>query len=277
MAHARLLIATEPALAPGRNLAPASCDVFGLLSRACDLAADEVVARGVALSLKFDPALRAPRSVRAEEVSGAARSMIAAMLRLADRGALAVEGALRGDHAALTVSGPFHKGQRPDPSFFRRAAEHSRLLDGRLDIDQRDGRLILALTFPAPSARPSVLLVEQDWPRRNETIARLGDAGFEVRIAENGRMALKQVQTSRPTAAMIDLFLESDDALLLSRTLATAGGMPVLALTRQGRSVSGWALRQAGFAGVLENPIDPAALRALLADPVADQSKRPNS
>ncbi len=254
--------ASEAAPERGRNLRRA-CDLFQLFSGACDHAAREALAKNVALNLLFDPGLRAHRSVQALDASAGVRAMIAAMLQPADRGALLVRAGIGPDgrEVAITVSGPFHPGLRPDPALFRQAAACARALDCQLEFGQGDGRLILSMAFPAPPASPSVLLIEADWPARQESVDRLNASGFEVDTATNGEAARRILAGGAPMAVLIDLYMEDEDALALCGRLKVPGGPPILALTQPGCAISGWALAQAGFSGALESPVDPRVLQ----------------
>lgn len=244
-----------------------ACDLFRVLGRAADEAAAEATAGGLALSLQFEPALRDPRLACPSTVARVVKSTIAAMLRMTRRGAVSLRAAVGpgDDHVTVTVSSLLAPPIPPDARLLRQAAEQARELGGKLMVECIEARLILSLVFPAAGSPMSVLLIEKDWSGRRASIEQLTDAGFRVETAEDGVTALRASSGAAYVAILADMFLEDEDTLaLVTRLRAANGSVPVFALSREGAGVAGWALAQAGFAGVVESPVSPGALRMAL-------------
>lgn len=245
-----------------------ACDLFRVFSRAADEAAAQAVAEGLALSLQFDPALRNPRLACPSTVARVVKSTIGAMLRMTRRGAITLSAGIgpSGDHVTMAVSSQLDPSIPPDARLLRQAAEQARELGGKLMVECMETRLTLSLVFPSAVSPITVLLIEKDWSGRRATIERLTDAGFRVETAEDGETALRVSSGTAYVAILADLYLEDEDALaLVTRLRAANGSVPVFALQRDGTGVTGWALTQAGFAGVVESPLSPGALRMALA------------
>lgn len=244
-----------------------ACDLFRVFSRAADDAAAEATAGGLALSLRFDPDLRDPRLACPSTVARVAKSTIAAMLRMTRRGAVALHAGVGpgGDHVTMAVSSELAPSIPPDAHLLRRAAEQARELGGKLMVECVETRLTLSLVFPAAISPMAVLLIEKDWDGRRVSIERLTEAGFLVETAEDGDAALRASSGAAYVAILADMFLEDEDTLaLVTHLRAGKGAAPVFALSREGAGVAGWALAKAGFAGIVESPVSPGALRMAL-------------
>jgi len=92
---------------------------------------------------------------------------------------------------------------------------------------------------PWPRRRPSlapILLVDDDFSIRRSIAEVLGDAGYEVRSAANGREALSMLAERgvRPGLIILDLWMPSMDGLefrFLQRNLAGVADIPTLVIT----------------------------------------------
>ena len=244
-----------------------ACDLFRVFGRAADDVAAQATAGGLALSLHFDPALRNPRLACPTTVARVVKATICALLRMTRRGAVSLRAAVGpgGDHVTIAVSSQLEPSIPPDARLLRQAAEQARELGGKLVVECIETRLILSLVFPAPVSPMTVLLIEPDWSGRRESVERLTDAGFRVEIAEDGEAALRISSETAYVAVLADLYLEDQDSqALVARLRAANGAAPVFALSREGASIAGWALTQAGFAGMVTSPVAPGALRAAL-------------
>jgi len=81
----------------------------------------------------------------------------------------------------------------------------------------------------------SVLVVDDEPLKRITLQASLGEAGWEVVLAANGREALQIVETRPVDAAVVDLKMPGMDGLeLLERILALRPGTPVIVMTAYG-------------------------------------------
>ncbi len=125
--------------------------------------------------------------------------------------------------------------------------------------------------------RPHVLLIE-DYPDNRVLVsAVLGDAGWEVSVAEDAPSCDRQLATGlEPDLFLIDLSLPGEDGWSLVRRLRQDPRWrerPMVALTAH--AMDGDARRglRAGFDGYLTKPIDlqtfPATLARWLREPAA--------
>jgi CheY-like chemotaxis protein len=244
-----------------------ACDLFRVFSRAADEAAAEALAGGLALSLHFDQALREPRLACPATVARVVKTTIAAMLRMTRRGAVTLRAGVgrSGAHVTVSVSSLLERSIQPDARLFHQAAEQARELGGRLMVEHQEARLILSLVFPAVLQQMSVLLIEQDWEGRRQSVEALIAAGFAVDLANTSEEALRASPDMLYVAVLADLYLEDEDTLaMVTRLRAANKAAPVFALTREGGGVVGWALARAGFAGMISSPVSPDALRKAL-------------
>ena len=77
-------------------------------------------------------------------------------------------------------------------------------------IDRKRLASLVKRYVPSPAAGP-VLVVEDDAGTRALLGKALGKAGWEVTEAENGRVALEQMQTSHPALILLDLMMPEMD------------------------------------------------------------------
>ena len=243
-----------------------ACDLFSVLNRAADEAAAEAFAGGLTLTLQFDPSLREARLACPAWVSRSVKTTIRAMLRMTRRGAVSLRADAAGEQVIVAVASLLSGCVQPDESLFAQAAEQARGLGGHLAVARDADLLTLSLVFPAPASPMTVLLIEPDWDGQRQTVRQLTEAGFGVDLAGDGEAALR-VSSGVPYAAVLaDLYLEEDNILEVVKCLRSANrAAPVFALHRGGSAVAGWALAKAGFAGFVESPVTPRALREALA------------
>lgn len=251
-----------------------ACDLFSVFNRAADEAAAEAFAGGLALTLQFDPLLREARLACPASVAQAVKTTIRAMLRMTRRGAVSLRADAVGDQVTVAVASLLNGYVQPDESLFAQATVQARALGGRLAIDRSAAMLTLSLTFPASTSPMTVLLIEPDWPGQRQSVQQLEEAGFGVDLASDGEAALRISSGVSYVAVLADLYLEEDNILEVVKCLRSANrAAPVFALHRGGSAVAGWALAKAGFAGIVESPVTPRALRAALASVEAAELK----
>jgi DNA-binding response OmpR family regulator len=122
---------------------------------------------------------------------------------------------------------------------------------------------VLKVTAETRSA-PSVLVVD-DEPTIGEVVSRyLRRAGYETRIARDGRQALNLVADRRPDLVVLDVMLPGADGLEVMRRLRTAGGSPpaVIMLTAKGEETDRVAGLRLGADDYVVKPFSPAELLA---------------
>jgi two-component system cell cycle response regulator DivK len=110
------------------------------------------------------------------------------------------------------------------------------------------------MTSPAPG--PLVLIVDDN--EQNLKLARdvLRAAGFRTLDAASGAQAIRLAAEHTPDLVLLDLRLPDMDGVEAVRELT---GIPVVALSALQLPAGDSKLRDAGFAGYLEKPIDVAA------------------
>lgn len=205
-------------------------DLFRLIERAIDEAAEASGRRGISVSTLIDPDLRIPREMDAALLLSSVRGMTAAALAESEGSVISLHAAPQDDLVRVTATA--------------------------------GGGRVWAVTLSAPLARRKVLVIDDDPVARVELAAALEAEGFACRTATGAETALHQIYAGGPWAAvLIELYLESGDAL----ELAGVANAPVFAMSSADRRISGWALRQAGFHGLFAKPLPIAKLKAALA------------
>lgn len=112
--------------------------------------------------------------------------------------------------------------------------------------------------------RSSVLVVDDDAHARSTITRILRDAGYAVREASDGTVALRSVADERPDVILLDLVLPGMDGWEIVRRLKAeekTADIPVIGVSILSESEHGAA---AGFAGYLVKPIDPAGMLTMV-------------
>lgn len=127
---------------------------------------------------------------------------------------------------------------------------------------------------PAPNtstaARRRVLVVDDNADAAESLATLLGVLGHDARTAPDGEEGVRAAGDYRPEVVLLDLGmprLNGYDACRRIRGEAWGRGVTLVALTGWGDEDARRRSREAGFDAHLTKPVDPAALRALLADP----------
>ena len=116
------------------------------------------------------------------------------------------------------------------------------------------GRLLVPGTPVLMSTSAYVLVVDDDPSIRALTRSVLEDAGFEVRTASDGEIALDMVSASPPCLVILDLQMPVMDGRAFFRALRAAGHtMPVLLLSAYGADL---ARLELGAQAALAKPFD---------------------
>jgi two-component system, OmpR family, phosphate regulon response regulator OmpR len=113
-----------------------------------------------------------------------------------------------------------------------------------------------------------ILLIEDD-RRLAEMVAEyLGEAGFSVSVAGNGRTGLARLAAEPYDALVLDLMLPDMDGLEVCRQLRARSNIPVLMLTARGDAMDRVVGLEIGADDYLSKPFEPrellARLRAIL-------------
>jgi PAS domain S-box-containing protein len=125
---------------------------------------------------------------------------------------------------------------------------------------------------PAGGRRRRVLVADDNADAAESMAALLELYGHEVRTAEDGEEAVRRAEAFRPDVLLLDLGMpkmNGYDACRAVRARDWGRVITVIALTGWGAADDRRRTREAGFDHHLTKPVDPAQLRALLADPPA--------
>jgi CheY-like chemotaxis protein len=120
---------------------------------------------------------------------------------------------------------------------------------------------------PGDGARIRVLVVEDSVDSAETLGELLGLWGYEVQLAHDGASALRTARQFRPRIILLDIGLPDMDGYTVAHHLRgeDLGGEMLVALTGYGEAQDRARARNAGFDHHLTKPVDPGALRDLLA------------
>lgn len=115
---------------------------------------------------------------------------------------------------------------------------------------------------------PNILLVEDDRRLAEMVSEYLGEAGFSVSVAGDGRTGLARLAAEPYDALVLDLMLPDLDGLEVCRQLRAFSDVPVLMLTARGDAMDRVIGLEIGADDYLPKPFEPrellARLRAIL-------------
>ncbi len=124
------------------------------------------------------------------------------------------------------------------------------------------------------TARPAILLVDDDAAIRDNLAPFLERSGFDVSTAADGQTALDTLAASRPDLVVLDIVMPRIDGReVLRRIRAEGSWTPVVLLTEVGESFERAAALEEGADDYLNKPFDPqelvARIRAILRRSIA--------
>ena len=115
---------------------------------------------------------------------------------------------------------------------------------------------------------PHILLIEDDRRLAEMVSQYLGEAGFRVSVAGDGRTGLSRLGSEPYDALVLDLMLPDIDGLEVCRKLRAFSDTPVLMLTARGDAMDRVVGLEVGADDYLPKPFEPrellARLRAIL-------------
>lgn len=107
-----------------------------------------------------------------------------------------------------------------------------------------------------PTAKPSVLVIDDDPSIRYVLREAFGAVGFEVREAESGLLGLDSLDQSPPSLVLLDIMMPGIDGFQVMKYLDQFGvKVPVLAMSALGPRVEERA-RELGADGFIAKPFD---------------------
>jgi PAS domain S-box-containing protein len=155
----------------------------------------------------------------------------------------------------------FSEGLDRGSEFTVRLPRHAQPTTGATDSEQPEG------AARAGAAKPRRVLVVDDNEDAASTVADLLEMmDNEVRVANDGTSAVRQVQDFRPDIVLLDIGLPDISGYEVARRVRTLQGVrqPVLvALTGWGQQQDKEAAAQAGFDHHWTKPVDPMRLNSL--------------
>lgn len=119
----------------------------------------------------------------------------------------------------------------------------------------------------------TILVVDDDYSVQSLMRTLLELEGYEVRIAGDGRDALRQISEDRPDAMVLDIMMPELDGVGVLKSLQSVGGMeslPVIVLTGDQSLLIGRRCLALGARHVMRKPFDPEELLSQLASLLID-------
>ncbi len=124
-----------------------------------------------------------------------------------------------------------------------------------------------------------ILIVDDDAGIRELLADYLGQQGYAVATASDGREMARRLQEQLPALVVMDLMLPGEDGLALTRQLKAAHGLPVIMLSARGEDVDRIVGLEVGADDYLPKPFNPrellARIRAVLRRGEAQADKAP--
>jgi PAS domain S-box-containing protein len=121
--------------------------------------------------------------------------------------------------------------------------------------------------MPLPNAGMRVLVVDDDADVRMSTALLLELNGYEVKMADSGEQALRQIGTFHPDVVLLDIGMPGENGYQVARSirrLPNGGDLLLIALSGYGRTEDLARSQEAGFDHHLVKPLNLAMLCNLL-------------
>ncbi|RVV99244.1 response regulator [Mesobaculum littorinae] len=109
----------------------------------------------------------------------------------------------------------------------------------------------------------TVLAVDDSRTMREMLTLALNDAGFEVRLAEDGRDGLEKLQAGAPDVVITDINMPKMDGFQFIEAVRGSGdwpGLPILVLTTESAATLKDRARRAGASGWIVKPFEETRL-----------------
>ncbi len=110
--------------------------------------------------------------------------------------------------------------------------------------------------------RPHILVVDDDAGIRDLLSEYLGQQGYRVDTARDGREMDVHLARGRPALVVMDLMLPGEDGLSLTRRLKSTAGCPVIMLSARGEDIDRIVGLEVGADDYLPKPFNPRELLA---------------
>ena len=125
------------------------------------------------------------------------------------------------------------------------------------------------------TARPCVLLVDDEASLREPLADYLSGQGFAVIQAENAAMARSALVEKTPDIVLLDIMMPGEDGLSLCRHLTDAKNLPVILLTARGEATDRIVGLEIGADDYVVKPFEPRELVARIRSVLRRAAKPP--
>jgi DNA-binding response OmpR family regulator len=109
---------------------------------------------------------------------------------------------------------------------------------------------------------PHILVVDDDAGIRDLLGEYLGQQGYRVETARDGKEMDERIARTRPALVVMDLMLPGEDGLALTRRLKASVGCPVIMLSARGEDIDRIVGLEVGADDYLPKPFNPRELLA---------------
>ena len=109
---------------------------------------------------------------------------------------------------------------------------------------------------------PHILVVDDDTGIRDLLSEYLGQQGYRVDTARDGREMDERLARAKPALVVMDLMLPGDDGLALTRRIKSTLGCPVIMLSARGEDIDRIVGLEVGADDYLPKPFNPRELLA---------------
>lgn len=109
---------------------------------------------------------------------------------------------------------------------------------------------------------PHILVVDDDTGIRDLLCEYLGQQGYRVDTARDGKEMDERLARARPALVVMDLMLPGDDGLALTRRIKSTLGCPVIMLSARGEDIDRIVGLEVGADDYLPKPFNPRELLA---------------
>jgi DNA-binding response OmpR family regulator len=113
-----------------------------------------------------------------------------------------------------------------------------------------------------PSARPAVLLVDDDAMLLSALSRRIARAGFEITTARSGAVALSRLDEKWPALVVVDLMMPGMDGFELCRRIKQVADLPIIVLSAVDASEAKVSALELYAEDYVTKPFDPDELIA---------------
>ncbi|WP_086606434.1 response regulator [Erythrobacter donghaensis] len=115
------------------------------------------------------------------------------------------------------------------------------------------------------TARPHLLLVDDEESIRKPLAAVLANAGYRVTAAADAAEARAQLQAGAFDLAILDIMMPGEDGLSLARFIRATGDLPIILLTARAEEIDRIIGLEMGADDYLAKPFNPRELTARIA------------